>query len=83
MHTSVRCGLFLLAAAATSRGNVIVDNQFATNVKGVYCAGDAHRGASLIVWAIAEAREIARAVDEDLRGGASCVPARGQERSFG
>ena len=44
------------------------DKQFATNVKGVFCAGDAHRGASLIVWAIAEGRDTARAVDAFLRG---------------
>ncbi len=57
-----------LGIALDARKNVIVDKQFATNVKGVYCAGDAHRGASLIVWAIAEGRDTAKAVDAFLRG---------------
>jgi glutamate synthase (NADPH/NADH) small chain len=51
-----------------ARKNIAVDKQFATNVKGVFCAGDAHRGASLIVWAIAEGRDTAKAVDTFLRG---------------
>jgi glutamate synthase (NADPH/NADH) small chain len=58
-----------LGIALDSRNNIIVDRQFSTNVKGVYCAGDAHRGASLIVWAIAEGRDTAKAVDVFLRGG--------------
>ena len=57
-----------LGIALDGRKNIIVDKQFATNVKGVYCAGDAHRGASLIVWAIAEGRDTAKAVDAFLRG---------------
>ncbi len=57
-----------LGVALDSRGNIIVDKEFSTNVKGVYCAGDAHRGASLIVWAIAEGRDTAKAVDVFLRG---------------
>jgi glutamate synthase (NADPH/NADH) small chain len=48
----------------------------------VYCAGDAHRGASLIVWAIAEGRELARHVDADLRRDRSALPARGQDLPF-
>jgi len=68
-----------LGVALDPRGNIAVDARFATTVPGIYCAGDAHRGASLIVWAIAEGRELARAVDADLRGGVSCVPPRGQD----
>ncbi|MEO6771544.1 MAG: glutamate synthase subunit beta [Kofleriaceae bacterium] len=49
------------------RGNIAVDRDFETNVRGVFCAGDARRGASLVVWAIAEGRELARAVDRSLR----------------
>jgi len=56
-----------LGVALDARGNIIVDRQYATNVRGVFCAGDAHRGASLIVWAIAEGRDTARAVDGYLR----------------
>ena len=71
-----------LGVGLDARGNVAVDGRGATNVAGVYCAGDAHRGASLIVWAIAEGREVARAVDTELRGGASCIPAVGQDLPF-
>jgi len=45
-----------------------------TNVPGVFTAGDMQRGQSLIVWAIAEGRSAARAVDEHLMG-ASKLPA--------
>ena len=72
-----------LGVALDARGNVATDARGATSVPGVYCAGDAHRGASLIVWAIAEGRQVARAIDAELRGGASVVPARGQDRAFG
>jgi len=50
------------------RGNVARDAEWATNVPGVYVAGDAGRGQSLIVWAIAEGRACAAAVDEFLMG---------------
>jgi pyruvate/2-oxoglutarate dehydrogenase complex dihydrolipoamide dehydrogenase (E3) component len=39
-----------------------------TNVPGVFTAGDMQRGQSLIVWAIAEGRSAARAVDQFLMG---------------
>ena len=42
--------------------------KFQTNVKNVFTAGDMHRGQSLVVWAIREGREVARAVDESLMG---------------
>ncbi|MGV3620620.1 MAG: glutamate synthase subunit beta [Archangium sp.] len=45
-----------------ARGNVKVDAQFRTNVPGVFAAGDAKRGASLIVWAIAEGRDLAKCI---------------------
>jgi len=48
------------------RGNVKRDSKFASNVEGVFVAGDAGRGQSLIVWAIAEGRSAAAAVDEYL-----------------
>jgi glutamate synthase (NADPH) small chain len=65
------------------RGNVAVDADYRTNVPGLYCAGDAKRGASLIVWAIAEGREAARAIDAELRAGASLLPTRGIDLPFG
>jgi glutamate synthase (NADPH/NADH) small chain len=57
-----------LGVQLDKRGNVTADAQFATNVHHVFCVGDARRGASLIVWAIAEGRDAALAVDTHLRG---------------
>ena len=51
-----------------SRGNIARDSSYATNLEGVYVAGDAGRGQSLIVWAIAEGRSAAAAVDTYLMG---------------
>ncbi len=50
------------------RGNIKRDNEFQTNIEGVFVAGDAGRGQSLIVWAIAEGRSVASAVDKYLVG---------------
>lgn len=51
------------------RTNVKTDQgQYHTNVKNVFTAGDMHRGQSLVVWAIREGREAARAVDLSLMG---------------
>jgi glutamate synthase (NADPH/NADH) small chain len=50
------------------RGNVVRDERFETSSPGVYVAGDAGRGQSLIVWAIAEGRSAAAAVDRALSG---------------
>ena len=50
------------------RGNVARDDGWATNAGGVYVCGDMGRGQSLIVWAIAEGRACAAAVDADLSG---------------
>ena len=50
------------------RGNVKRDLTYATNIDGVFVAGDAGRGQSLIVWAIAEGRSCASAVDSYLEG---------------
>ena len=50
------------------RGNIVRDNNFAANDGGVFVAGDAGRGQSLIVWAIAEGRSAASAVDRYLTG---------------
>jgi glutamate synthase (NADPH/NADH) small chain len=48
-------------------------NGYKTNVDKVYAAGDMRRGQSLVVWAIREGRQAARAVDEFLMG-ASALP---------
>jgi glutamate synthase (NADPH/NADH) small chain len=56
------------------RGNVARDDGWSTNVAGVFACGDMGRGQSLIVWAIAEGRSCAAAVDAWLMGG-SALPA--------
>ena len=53
------------------RGNVARDSSYATSVPGVFVAGDMGRGQSLIVWAIAEGRSAAAAVDRYLSGDTS------------
>ncbi|MCX8086794.1 MAG: glutamate synthase subunit beta [Rhodocyclaceae bacterium] len=51
------------------RGNAAADTErYATNVPKVFAAGDMRRGQSLVVWAIREGRQCARAVDEFLMG---------------
>jgi glutamate synthase (NADPH/NADH) small chain len=57
-----------LGVALDERGNIKRDNDYATDVEGVFVAGDAGRGQSLIVWAIAEGRACAAGVDEYLSG---------------
>ncbi|WP_214104399.1 glutamate synthase subunit beta [Acrocarpospora catenulata] len=51
-----------------ARGNVARGKSYQTGVNGVFAAGDMGRGQSLIVWAIAEGRSAAAAVDEYLTG---------------
>jgi glutamate synthase (NADPH/NADH) small chain len=51
-----------------TRGNVKCDANYMTSVEGVFAAGDMRRGQSLVVWAIHEGREAARAVDKHLMG---------------
>jgi glutamate synthase (NADPH) small chain len=63
-----------LGLAMEPRGTISRDAGFATNVAGVFAAGDAARGQSLIVWAIAEGRAVAAAVDRHLTG-SSRLPA--------
>ena len=86
----LRCDLVLLAMGFTgaqrgplleglgvgldARGNVLRDGSYATPVPGVFVAGDMGRGQSLIVWAIAEGRSAAAAVDRYLAG-ATMLPA--------
>ena len=53
----------------TPRTNVATEaEKYQTSVKNVFTAGDMHRGQSLVVWAIHEGREAAKAVDESLMG---------------
>jgi glutamate synthase (NADPH/NADH) small chain len=55
-----------LGVELDARGNVARDASYATSVPGVFVAGDMGRGQSLIVWAIAEGRSAAAAVDRHL-----------------
>ncbi|MFF4214191.1 glutamate synthase subunit beta [Streptomyces sp. NPDC001796] len=64
-----------LGLALDARGTIARNEDFETSVPGVYAAGDASRGQSLIVWAIAEGRAVAAAVDRRLSGGTSRLPA--------
>jgi glutamate synthase (NADPH) small chain len=57
-----------LGVDVDGRGNVTRDDEFMSTVPGVFVAGDAGRGQSLIVWAIAEGRAAAGAVDTYLTG---------------
>jgi glutamate synthase (NADPH/NADH) small chain len=83
---SLPCGLALLAMGFVGperpgvveqlglgldpRGNIRTDATGATNVPGVFAAGDNSRGQSLVVWAIADGRRVAAGVDAWLR----CAP---------
>ena len=57
-----------LGVELDARGNVARDANYMSNVPGVFVAGDMGRGQSLIVWAIAEGRSAAAAVDRFLMG---------------
>jgi glutamate synthase (NADPH/NADH) small chain len=57
-----------LGLEVTARGTVAADATWATNLDGVFVCGDQTRGQSLIVWAIAEGRSCAAAVDRWLMG---------------
>ena len=59
-----------------ARGNVAVDENFMTSLDGVFAGGDTKRGASLIVWAIAEGRKMAAGVDQYLHTGKSAKTGR-------
>jgi glutamate synthase (NADPH/NADH) small chain len=66
VHTGL---LETLGVELDTRGNVkATDANYATSQEKVFVAGDARRGQSLVVWAIREGRQCARAVDEALMG---------------
>ncbi|HHU39518.1 MAG TPA: glutamate synthase subunit beta [Propionibacterium sp.] len=62
-----------LGVELDARGNIARGADFETNVPGVFVAGDAGRGQSLVVWAIAEGRSAAHGVDAFLQG-SSALP---------
>ena len=55
-----------MALALDPRGNLSVDANFTTSIPGVFAAGDATAGASLVVSAIASGRQCAEAIDRYL-----------------
>ena len=56
-----------LGVVLDSRGNVSADGNYMTSAPGIFAAGDMRRGQSLVVWAIAEGRQAARAINHYLR----------------
>jgi len=63
----VRSGMIeQLGLALDARGNVLANADYMTSVDGIFAAGDMRRGQSLVVWAIAEGRKAAAAVDRYL-----------------
>jgi glutamate synthase (NADPH/NADH) small chain len=72
-----------LPIAFDDRGNVARDGDYQTGEPGVFAAGDAGRGQSLIVWAIAEGRAAAAAVDRYLEGSTALpAPVRPTDRAI-
>ena len=69
-YTAESFGVPLTARGAveTAQAGFPYAGSYATNVPGVYSAGDMRRGQSLVVWAIAEGRLCAEEVDRDLMG---------------
>jgi glutamate synthase (NADPH/NADH) small chain len=71
-----------IGVALDNRKNVAAgpETGYRTSVPKVFAAGDMRRGQSLVVWAIAEGRECARAVDAFLRQGESVLEGRDESR---
>ena len=71
----VRSGMIeQLGLKLDARGNVATNADYMTSVEGVFAAGDMRRGQSLVVWAIAEGRKAAEAVDQYLHTSKSALP---------
>ncbi|MCT1607566.1 glutamate synthase subunit beta [Nesterenkonia massiliensis] len=67
----------------TNRGVIGRSEDYQTNIEGVFSVGDAGRGASLVVWAIAEGRAVAKEVDEFLEGSSRLpAPVRPSDRAI-
>jgi glutamate synthase (NADPH/NADH) small chain len=65
-----------LDLAVDQQGNIHTGDDYMTSSSSIFAAGDARRGQSLIVWAISEGREAARAVDRFLMGH-TALPSKG------
>ena len=71
------------SAQFDERGNISRANDWQTSHEGFFVAGDAGRGQSLIVWAIAEGRSAAAAIDNFLEGVTELpAPVKPNDRSF-
>ncbi len=65
----VRSGLVeQLELRLDTRGNIFANENYMTSAPGIFAAGDMRRGQSLVVWAIADGRKAARAIDKYLMG---------------
>jgi glutamate synthase (NADPH/NADH) small chain len=63
----VRSGMIeQMGLALDNRGNVATNGDYQTSVENIFAAGDMRRGQSLVVWAIAEGRKAAAAIDSYL-----------------
>lgn len=71
LHVEKSPLLASLGVSFDERGNIKTDASYMTSAKGVFCAGDARRGQSLIVWAISEGRKAAYHIDRYLMGNSS------------
>jgi glutamate synthase (NADPH/NADH) small chain len=58
----------------TVRSTIKTDSNMMTNLPGVFAAGDANRGQSIVVWAIGEGRDVARYIDTYLMGSSRLPP---------
>jgi glutamate synthase (NADPH/NADH) small chain len=65
----------------TVRSTIKTDSNMMTNLPGVFAAGDANRGQSIVVWAIGEGRDVARSIDTYLMG-SSRLPASLRTRNL-
>ena len=71
-----------LGLALDARGNIVTDRSGATSVPRVFAAGDASRGQSLVVWAIADGRRVAAGVHASLGSVLRAVGCRLRQRRF-
>lgn len=67
VHVEHQGLVYELGLELDARKNIAVDDRLMTSVEGVFSAGDADRGASLVVWAIAEGRKAAEGIDAYLQ----------------
>jgi glutamate synthase (NADPH/NADH) small chain len=68
LHTEHKGLVSDLNLEKDERGNIKTDENFMTSKKGIFSAGDMHRGQSLIVWSISEGRKAAHNIDKYLMG---------------